>query len=201
MMLLYLRRKNCFVEMIHSFFGWYEIDKLKSKSSSKSYYTISPVHLEVCRRIATVDEYMVQRKDGVYLDLSDKIFMEYFNKGFSEEQFFCVIFAHWYGLSENQIKLLSNKNNCNVCEKMLAYFLCNPQSQDSTRKEVMNEVKNGASDLGKALLLFEDYRDIENKDVQTFMTVYRVNDNGDYGMYTDINNSEQFFDVYDFPDE
>ncbi|MEG2073879.1 MAG: hypothetical protein RRY54_03860 [Angelakisella sp.] len=151
----YLRQTWSFEEMLYKFFINGDA-KFQSQKTNMVYDGYAPIYLEVLRRIDDTDHRSTTGNQGIIVELPDKKVCEYFEKSYSEEQLFCIIFAHWYGLPPDRIEMLTNRRYSDKCYRILDYFLFNQPITVTDEQAVIDRLEKPFKRINDKFLLFDN---------------------------------------------
>ena len=125
----YLDTDYFFKENMALFFVVFQHSELCDES--RQYMFVSNIYYEMQKRI--------KKEGGMKLYLSNQLIRKYLQANYSDGQFLAIILAHWFGLSEEQLKFVSNKINSNLCLRYLDYFLVHPAFQNKPTEKQLNK--------------------------------------------------------------
>ena len=121
-------------EMEFFFESWdHHYDLHEGTPNHGKIYPCSEVYLEYDRKLGAAG--------GSYLDLrlTDQQFQKYFDRRYSADQRFSILFGLWWGLSEPQIRRIADLRQKKNCSRWLNYFICCPNaSPDISVEELAN---------------------------------------------------------------
>ena len=150
----YLRQAWSFEEMLHNFFSYGDAS-FQSQKTNIMYSGYAPMYLKVLQRIINTDHRNTTGNQGMIVELPDKEVIAYFEKSYCENQLFCIMFAHWYGLPPKQIKILANRKYQNKCYSILEYFLFNQSMSITDNQSIIDRLKEPFKKMDDEFLLFD----------------------------------------------